>query len=88
MFKWMTQKLVNETLNYNKNIKVTLSYAFTETRSFRSFLQQHINLAFARGFDDNVGRHSTPAYFEVKILKSREILAVKKFENNKDVIFF
>lgn len=39
---------------------------FTETRSFRSFLQQHINLAFARGFDDNVGRHSVPAYFEVR----------------------
>lgn len=38
---------------------------FTETRSFRLFLQQHINLAFARGFDDNVGRHSVPAYFEV-----------------------
>ncbi|XP_003403110.1 nonsense-mediated mRNA decay factor SMG8 [Bombus terrestris] len=37
----------------------------TETRSFRSFLQQHINLAFARGFDDNVGRHSVPAYFEI-----------------------
>ncbi|XP_076300012.1 nonsense-mediated mRNA decay factor SMG8 isoform X3 [Lasioglossum baleicum] len=37
----------------------------TETRSFRLFLQQHINLAFARGFDDNVGRHSVPAYFEI-----------------------
>ncbi|KAL2714327.1 nonsense-mediated mRNA decay factor SMG8 isoform X3 [Vespula squamosa] len=36
-----------------------------ETRSFKSFLQQHINLAFGRGFDDNVGRHSVPAYFEV-----------------------
>lgn len=38
---------------------------FTETHSFRSFLQQHINLAFARGFDDNVSRHSVPAHFEV-----------------------
>ncbi|XP_003701120.1 nonsense-mediated mRNA decay factor SMG8 isoform X2 [Megachile rotundata] len=37
----------------------------SDTRSFRSFLQQHINLAFARGFDDNVGRHSMPAYFEI-----------------------
>lgn len=47
---------------------------FTETRSFRSFLQQHINLAFARGFDDNVGRHSVPAYFEVRpIIKTTSI---------------
>lgn len=44
---------------------------FTETRSFRSFLQQHINLAFARGFDDNVGRHSVPAYFEVSPKKTK-----------------
>lgn len=49
-------------------------YMFTETRSFRSFLQQHINLAFARGFDDNVGRHSVPAYFEVRpIIKTTNI---------------
>lgn len=39
--------------------------AFTEIHSFGSFLQQHINLAFARGFDDNVSRHSIPAHFEV-----------------------
>lgn len=39
-----------------------------ETRSFKSFLQQHINLAFGRGFDDNVGRHSVPAYFEIPTL--------------------
>lgn len=37
----------------------------TETRSFRLFLQQHINLAFSKGFDDNVGRHSGSSHFEV-----------------------
>ncbi|CAK9818597.1 Nonsense-mediated mRNA decay factor SMG8 [Anthophora quadrimaculata] len=47
----------------DSNIQIDDSEA--ETRSFRSFLQQHINLAFARGFDDNVGRHTVPAYFEI-----------------------
>ncbi|XP_066583120.1 nonsense-mediated mRNA decay factor SMG8-like [Prorops nasuta] len=39
-----------------------------DARSFKSFLQQHINLAFAKGFDDNVGRHTAPAYFEIPTL--------------------
>lgn len=42
--------------------------AFAEPRTFGSFLQQHINLAFARGFDDNVSRHSIPAHFEVDVV--------------------
>jgi protein SMG8 len=33
--------------------------------NFRSFLQQHINQAFTKGFDDNVGRHIAPGYFEI-----------------------
>ena len=33
--------------------------------TFKKFLQQHIQLAFSKGFDDNVGRHLTPAHFEV-----------------------
>ncbi|XP_012270941.1 protein SMG8 [Orussus abietinus] len=40
----------------------------TEGRSFGNFLRQHVNLAFARGFDDNVGRHSLPAHFEIPTL--------------------
>lgn len=46
---------------------------FTETRSFKLFLQQHIDLAFTRGFDDNVGRHSTPAHFEVFFFYNQKI---------------
>ncbi|XP_026284537.1 nonsense-mediated mRNA decay factor SMG8 isoform X3 [Frankliniella occidentalis] len=33
--------------------------------SFKGFLQQHIEQAFSKGFDDNVGRHSAPTFFEV-----------------------
>lgn len=39
----------------------------SEPRTFRLFLQQHIHLAFAKGFDDNVGRHTVPAHFEVRV---------------------
>ncbi|XP_011865598.1 PREDICTED: protein SMG8 isoform X1 [Vollenhovia emeryi] len=52
----------------------------TETRSFRSFLQQHINLAFARGFDDNVSRHSVPAHFEIPTLNVFCQVADKVFD--------
>nr|CAD7262909.1 unnamed protein product [Timema shepardi] len=33
--------------------------------NFRNFLQQHIDQGFHKGFDDNVGRHALPSYFEV-----------------------
>lgn len=52
---------------------------FTEPRTFRSFLQQHINLAFARGFDDNVSRHSTPAHFEVDVCKLHLIIIISEY---------
>ncbi|XP_014483123.1 PREDICTED: protein SMG8 isoform X2 [Dinoponera quadriceps] len=51
-----------------------------ESHSFRLFLQQHINLAFARGFDDNVGRHSVPAYFEIPSLNVFCQVANKVFD--------
>ncbi|XP_042242622.1 protein smg8-like isoform X2 [Homarus americanus] len=33
--------------------------------SFNVFLQQHIDQALGKGFDDNVGRHSGPVFFQV-----------------------
>ncbi|KAG7212648.1 hypothetical protein KM043_012931 [Ampulex compressa] len=51
-----------------------------ETRSFKLFLQQHINLAFNRGFDDNVGRHTVPAYFEIPTLTNFCEVANKVYE--------
>lgn len=33
--------------------------------SFNIFLQQHIDQALGKGFDDNVGRHSGPVFFQV-----------------------
>ncbi|XP_063853668.1 LOW QUALITY PROTEIN: nonsense-mediated mRNA decay factor SMG8-like [Scylla paramamosain] len=33
--------------------------------SFKIFLQQHIDQALGKGFDDNVGRHSGPSFFMV-----------------------
>ncbi|EZA51583.1 hypothetical protein DMN91_010427 [Ooceraea biroi] len=51
-----------------------------ETRSFRLFLQQHIDLAFVKGFDDNVSRHSTPAYFEIPTLNIFCQVANKVFD--------
>nr|XP_012220936.1 PREDICTED: protein SMG8 isoform X2 [Linepithema humile] len=52
----------------------------TEPRTFRSFLQQHINLAFARGFDDNVSRHSIPAHFEIPTVNIFCQVASKVFD--------
>ncbi|KYQ55349.1 Protein SMG8 [Trachymyrmex zeteki] len=52
----------------------------TETHMFRSFLQQHINLAFVRGFDDNVSRHSIPAHFEIPTLNIFCQVANKVFD--------
>ncbi|XP_011266292.1 protein SMG8 [Camponotus floridanus] len=52
----------------------------TESHSFKLFLQQHINLAFAKGFDDNVGRHSIPAYFEIPNLNIFCQVANKVFD--------
>ena len=37
------------------------------TRDFRDFLWPHIELAFNKGFDDNVGRNPVPADFEVRL---------------------
>ncbi|KAH0955896.1 hypothetical protein HN011_006917 [Eciton burchellii] len=51
-----------------------------ESRTFRLFLQQHIDLAFARGFDDNVSRHSTPAHFEIPTLNIFCQVANKVFD--------
>ena len=33
--------------------------------SFKEFLWEHIDTAFTKGFDDNVGRHPVAATFEV-----------------------
>ncbi|XP_011306755.1 protein SMG8 [Fopius arisanus] len=58
----------NKSLLNNNNLEcMTLDSSSSETRprSFSFFLQQHIKLAFSKGFDDNVGRHSTPAHFEI-----------------------
>ncbi|KAK4311693.1 hypothetical protein Pmani_016826 [Petrolisthes manimaculis] len=33
--------------------------------SFNVFLQQHIDQALGKGFDDNVGRHSGPVFFQI-----------------------
>ncbi|XP_012536412.1 protein SMG8 [Monomorium pharaonis] len=59
---------------------ITMDDTETETHSFRSFLQQHIDLAFAKGFDDNVSRHSIPAHFEVPTLNIFCQVANKVFD--------
>ncbi|XP_015123123.1 protein SMG8 isoform X2 [Diachasma alloeum] len=68
MLGYMIEKLMAScrvsTPANNKSI-INDDYSFSENRSFTVFLQQHIKLAFAKGFDDNVGRHSTPAHFEI-----------------------
>ncbi|XP_043288529.1 protein SMG8 isoform X2 [Venturia canescens] len=54
----------------NENLQLTFNTfeSETETRSFRTFLQQHINLAFSKGFDDNVGRHNVHSHFDIPTL--------------------
>ncbi|XP_057317890.1 nonsense-mediated mRNA decay factor SMG8 isoform X1 [Microplitis mediator] len=56
--------------NNNKSDKGEGIFNFginNELRSFKTFLHQHVNLAFSKGFDDNskVGRHPVPSYFEI-----------------------
>ena len=36
--------------------------------SFKAFIHQHIDQALGKGFDDNVGRHSGHAFFEVSTI--------------------
>ena len=47
-----------------------------EQNSFKEFLWQHIDVAFTKGFDDNVGRNAMPARFEVKSSLSPLFLSV------------
>ncbi|XP_023232265.1 protein SMG8-like [Centruroides sculpturatus] len=47
-----------------------LSEESTSDHSFHSFLWQHIQMALTKGFDDNVGRHPIPAYFELPSVKT------------------
>ncbi|XP_047108247.1 nonsense-mediated mRNA decay factor SMG8 isoform X1 [Schistocerca piceifrons] len=49
-----------------KNVTVSKQDEAAGSRhSFKSFLHQHIDLALGKGFDDNVGKHALPSYFEV-----------------------
>ncbi|KAL6257681.1 hypothetical protein P5V15_011262 [Pogonomyrmex californicus] len=59
---------------------IIMSDSESETHSFKSFLQQHINLAFTKGFDDNVSRHSIPAHFEIPTLNIFCQVANKVFD--------
>lgn len=60
-----------------------------DEHSFHSFVWQHIELAHTRGFDDNVGRHPIPAYFELPSCKTWFDIANKMYaffiEDNTDV---
>ncbi|OXU28536.1 hypothetical protein TSAR_008981 [Trichomalopsis sarcophagae] len=51
-----------------------------EPHTFKRFLQQHINLAFSKGFDDNVGRHPAPSHFEIPTLSLFFNVANKVYE--------
>lgn len=57
-----------------------VSDADADVHTFKHFLQQHINLAFTRGFDDNVGRHALPAHFEIPTLSMFFEVANKVYE--------
>lgn len=60
--------------------------AHSRGRSFHKFLKVHIDLAFSKGFDDNVGtgRHSSHpiAYFEVLITLSKHFKYYYNFIKN------
>ncbi|KAJ9589501.1 hypothetical protein L9F63_017286, partial [Diploptera punctata] len=57
----------NDSNRNNEEIINTFSKLSLETsdHNFRTFLKQHIDQAYNKGFDDNFGRHSTPGYFEI-----------------------
>ncbi|KAH0550329.1 protein SMG8 [Cotesia glomerata] len=77
MYGYMMRKLIesckvssNGSKNNNNNNKNEPNFSLeknNELRSFKSFLLQHVHLAFSKGFDDNskVGRHPVPSYFEI-----------------------
>lgn len=52
----------------------------SESHTFSQFLKQHISLAFAKGFDDNVGRHSAPAHFEIPTIRTFFEITNKVFD--------
>lgn len=51
-----------------------------DKRSFVKFLQVHTNHAFVKGFDDNIGRSTTKAHFEMPSVDSWFEVANKLFE--------
>lgn len=48
---------------------VLSSRVAAEDDEFNIFLNQHINLALTKGFDDNVGRNPVQAVFEVQSIR-------------------
>ncbi|KAJ8687988.1 hypothetical protein QAD02_023783 [Eretmocerus hayati] len=52
----------------------------SEEHTFKKFLQQHINLAFSKGFDDNVGRHAAPVHFDIPTLATFFDVSNKVYE--------
>ncbi|XP_015586501.1 protein SMG8 isoform X2 [Cephus cinctus] len=90
IFGYMTRKLIQSCkLSSGSNTSrslasiesnLTVTDTDAESHTFRLFLQQHIMLAFSRGFDDNVGRHSVPAHFEIPTLSLFMEVASKVYE--------
>ncbi|XP_034946459.1 protein SMG8 [Chelonus insularis] len=83
-----SKNVVNSDTNFNQ------FNSENEQRSFKSFLQEHINLAFSKGFDDNskVRRHNVPSYFEIPLLSTFFKVANVVYEffihsNDKDLIW-
>lgn len=44
---------------------IKTKFLFIPVHCFDKFLSAHVNLAFAKGFNDNVGRHLQPPSFAV-----------------------
>ena len=57
--------------------------------NFRTFLQQHIDLAYGKGFEDNVnvgGRHNSQGYFEVNIFTLRIFIDFLRTPENSGIM--
>ena len=58
---------INRRANQTSHSRATSSHVTIEHDSLHDFLSQHIDQAFGKGFDDNVGRNPVPSVFHVSV---------------------
>ncbi|XP_046362085.2 nonsense-mediated mRNA decay factor SMG8-like isoform X1 [Haliotis rufescens] len=61
-------------------LRTTVTMFSRPENSFKEFLWQHIDQAFTKGFDDNVGRNPVPAVFEMASSETWFAVAIRLYK--------